>query len=84
MSFAPAALDDRHASKLKDLQETEAEDFDEDYMDLQKAAHRKAVRLFKDYADDGEHAALKSFAASTLASLEAHKEHANKLEEKVD
>lgn len=84
MSFAPAALDDRHASKLKDLQETEAEDFDEDYMDMQKAAHRKAVRLFKDYADDGEHAALKSFAASTLASLEAHKEHANKLEEKVD
>ncbi len=84
MSLAPAALDKKYASKLEDLQEADAEDFDEDYMDMQKSAHRKAVRLFKDYADDGENAALKTFAASTVATLEAHKEHANKLEAKVD
>lgn len=84
MSLAPATLDEKHASKLKELQEADAEDFDEDYMDMQKSAHRKAVRLFKDYADDGENAALKTFAANTVATLEAHKEHAKKLEAKVD
>lgn len=84
MALAPAALNDKYTGKLEDLREADAEDFDEDYMDMQKSAHRKAVRLFKDYADDGENAALKTFAASTVATLEAHKDHANKLEEKID
>ncbi len=84
MSLAPAALEEKYTEKLEDLREADAKDFDEDYMDMQKAAHRKAVKLFKDYADDGENAALKTFAASSVPTLEAHKDHAYKLEAKVD
>ncbi|HYD19707.1 MAG TPA: DUF4142 domain-containing protein [Patescibacteria group bacterium] len=80
----PAALDEKHTKKLEKLQKADAEDFDEDYLNIQQKAHRKAVSLFKDYADDGDNAALKSFASATLPTLEAHKDHVNQLEDKLD
>lgn len=79
----PTGLDEKHQKKLKDLQEADADDFDDDYINAQVKAHRKAVSLFKDYADDGETPALKDFAAKTLPALEAHRTHAKELDGKL-
>lgn len=77
-------LDKKHQKELDELKAEDANDFDEEYADEQQDAHRKAVKLFDKYAKDGDHAALKAFAAETLPTLQAHKDHANTLEDKVD
>lgn len=78
------ALDEKHQEILKDLSEEDAADFDDEYVDEQEDAHRKAVKLFKKYSDKGENANLKTFAMQTLPTLEAHKEEVKVLEDKVD
>lgn len=78
------ALDEKHQKILADLRSEEADDFDDEYVDEQEDAHRKAVKLFEKYAEDGEEPALKSFAATTLPTLKDHKAQANDLEERVD
>ncbi len=78
------ALDEKHQKKLDKLAKEDAKDFDEEYVDEQETAHRKAVKLFEDYSKDGDNAALKKLAGETLPTLKAHKEHAQVLEDKVD
>ena len=77
-------IDEKHQKILDKLNQEKPEKFDEVYAEAQENAHNDAVKLFKDYADDGEHAALKAYAGSTVPTLELHKEHADKLESKVD
>ena len=77
-------LDKKHQKIIDDLKAEEAEDFDEEYVDEQEDAHRKTVKLFEKYAEDGEDASLKTFAANTLPTLKAHKSEVKTLEEKVD
>lgn len=84
VSLIATSLDKKHRKKLDDLGREDAEDFDEAYMDLQETAHKKAVSLFKDYADDGDKPALKQFAQQTLPTLEAHHKSADEIESKVD
>jgi len=78
----PAALDEKHAKKLAKLNEEDAGDFDDEYLDEQEEAHEEAIKLFKDYADDGDNASLKTFAANTLPSLQQHREKVETLDEK--
>lgn len=79
-----STLDEKHQKKLDKLTKEDAEDFDDEYVDAQESAHKKAVKLFKSYADDGDNADLKGFAAQTLPTLEAHKTEVQALEDKVD
>ena len=78
----PTSLDEKHAKKLSKLNEEDAEDFDDEYLEEQEEAHEKAISLFKDYADDGDNASLKSFAAATVPTLQKHKDQVDALDAK--
>jgi putative membrane protein len=77
----PTALDDDHAKTIEDLRKADADDFNDDYINAQVKAHKDAVDLFGDYADDGDTPAIKSFAASTLPTLKEHKDMVEKLDD---
>lgn len=81
---APDALDEDHRDKVTKLSEKTGSDFDEAYIDEQEKAHDDAIDLFKDYAKDGDNAALKNFAATTLPTLEAHDKHLEEVDDKAE
>lgn len=68
-----------HTDDLEDLQKTTPDTFDREYIAKQEDAHEEAVKLFQGYADKGDDAKLKAFAAETLPTLKAHLEHVKKL-----
>ncbi|MBC8013480.1 MAG: DUF4142 domain-containing protein [Methyloceanibacter sp.] len=75
----PTKLDDNHQRKIDELNNAKPEDFDKTYAKQQVKAHKKTVALFDDYAEDGDNAALKQFAANTLPTIKQHREQAEKL-----
>ncbi|MGT2466424.1 DUF4142 domain-containing protein [Mesorhizobium atlanticum] len=46
---------------------------------MQQDAHADAVKLFQDYAADGDNADLKTFAQQTLPTLKMHQEMVEKI-----
>lgn len=76
----PGALDSTHQSKLDKLKELKGEDFTKQYHSEQVTAHKNAVDLFKRYADGGENAELKSWAAKTKPHLDEHLKMAQDLD----
>jgi len=68
----PTALDERHKGLLDNLRGASNENFDRVYLEQQQSAHREAIDLFGGYADGGDNAALKAFAAKTRPHLETH------------
>lgn len=72
LSPGPDALDARHRVVLDDLATKDGADFDKAYLDAQTKAHERAVALFQSYADDGDNARLKQFAAELLPVLKKH------------
>ena len=75
----PTALDSTHQSKLETLKGLKGDDFDKQYKSDQVTAHKNAVDLFKRYADGGENAELKAWAAQTRPHLEEHLKLAEEL-----
>ncbi len=75
----PAAIDDGTKGKLDDLTGKTGDEFDQAYVHLQKDAHKDAVNLFDSYARNGTDASLKTFAADTLPTLQAHKDMIDKM-----
>lgn len=73
----PTALDERHKGLIDNLRGASNENFDRVYLEQQQAAHREAVDLFSGYADGGDNASLKAFAAKTLPALRSHLEMVN-------
>jgi putative membrane protein len=70
-------LDETHMRLVNDLTgDKPGNAFDADYMRMQAAAHGDAVKLFGDYAKNGQIAQVQSFAEATLPTLEAHKARA--------
>lgn len=80
----PTALDKEHQDEVADLKSKTGTDFDEEYISDQEDAHEDAVALFKDYASDGDNAALKEFASKTLPTLEEHKKHVESLDSTIN
>ena len=78
----PLDLDTKHQEKLDTLAKANDKEFGERYCELQISAHKAAVDLFKEQADDGKDADLKAFAIATLPTLKTHLDHAKKLEDK--
>jgi putative membrane protein len=74
------ALTDDQKEEIDDLNKAEAADFNEEYIDDQVEAHEDAVDLFKRYAEEGENADLKAWAAKTLPALEHHYKMAQDLD----
>ncbi len=75
-----ASLGDRHRSMMENLQNASADDFDDRYIDQQTAAHQEALTLLRTYADRGDNAQLKAFAAKTAPAVEQHLAHVKQLD----
>ena len=75
----PDKLDKKYRKLIDALNEATPEAFDSTYAAQQVRAHGKAVDLFDEYAEDGDNAALKQFAANTLPTIKQHLRDAKKL-----
>jgi putative membrane protein len=79
----PQSLDKEHESLKVKLQGLKGEDFDRAYVTAMANGHDKAVALFESASQQPQMPSeLKQFAASTLPTLEQHKEMAHSLHEK--
>jgi putative membrane protein len=78
-SELPTRLDKKHRNMIDALNDAKPEDFDKTYAKQQVKAHKKAVELFDEYAEAGDNAALKQFAANTLPTIKQHREQAKTL-----
>ncbi len=75
----PAKLDDKHQLMIDDLNAAHEGEFDKTYAKQQVSAHEKAVDLFQSYAQKGDDATVKAFAAKTLPVIKQHLAAAEKL-----
>lgn len=76
----PATLDSAHQETMDDLRKLQGAEFNEEYIDEQVDAHEDAISLFERYAEGGDNAALKAWAAKTLPELKHHLDMAKKLD----
>jgi len=68
----PTVMPDDLRGKLGDLTKVEAKGFDKAYMDGQVDAHQAALDLLQRYAQDGDVAAIKAWAAATAPTVQKH------------
>ncbi|MDX8451169.1 DUF4142 domain-containing protein [Mesorhizobium sp. VK9D] len=74
----PAETAAKHKSDLETLKSTNGS-VDQSYVEMQQDAHADAIKLFQDYAADGDNADLKAFAQQTLPALKMHQEMVEKI-----
>jgi putative membrane protein len=67
-------------SELDKLRTLSGADFDRQYMDDQVSAHKDAISLFERYGKGGDSTKLKSWAVTTLPTLQHHLEMAQGLD----
>jgi putative membrane protein len=71
----PTGLAPAHQDIMDKLSTAWGREFDGAYLDAQVQAHKDAVELFSSYVNEGDNAALRSFAQQTLPTLEDHFQH---------
>lgn len=74
----PTRLDAEHQAMLDRLKQASGEAFDREYMAQQMAAHRKALALHQGYAQNGDDAGLKAFAAKVTPVVQKHHDMLNR------
>ena len=67
----PAAQDPQHQAMINDLTVAQGPDFDRRYAIQQVVAHQEAVALLQNYAQSGDHPALRQFAQQTIPAAQA-------------
>ena len=80
----PTTLSADMQGKLDDLTKADAKDFDKKYADAMVDAHQAALNLLQRYAQDGDTAALKAFAAATAPKVQDHLNMAEGLKKGFD
>jgi putative membrane protein len=75
----PGTLDDKHQLMIDDMMAAHEDNFDKTYIKQQVKAHEAAIELFSAYAEKGDDAVLKAFAAKTLPEIKQHLEQAKAL-----
>jgi putative membrane protein len=68
----PTALDSSHQKKLDKLASLNGNDFEKQYRSDQVSAHKSAVSLFERYSKGGDNPNLKTWAGTTLPTLQGH------------
>jgi predicted outer membrane protein len=68
----PSELDEQHRQMMQRLQSASGAEFDSTYIPIQVTAHRNAVALFDQYAQNGDNDKLKQFAQQTVPTLRQH------------
>lgn len=71
----PADLDERRRGLIDNLRTAPPEEFEDSFIRQQQAVHEEAVQLYRNYCENGESEALRSFAGTALPVLERHLEH---------
>jgi putative membrane protein len=80
----PTMLSADMQGKIDDLTKADAKDFDKKYADSQVDAHQAALNLLQRYAQDGDTAAIKAFAAATAPKVQEHLNMAEGLKKGFD
>jgi putative membrane protein len=75
----PSGLDAQHQLMIDDLTAAHEKEFDKTYAKQQVKTHEAAVKLFSRYAEKGDDAVVKAFAAKILPEIKQHLEEAKKL-----
>ena len=75
----PGRLSKRYHSMIEALNDAKPEALDKTYAKQQVKAHKRAAELFDEYAEGGDNAALKQFAANVLPTIKQHLQQAKKL-----
>jgi putative membrane protein len=78
----PDKLDQEHAAKLKSLEEA-GRGFDAPYVKAQLDGHEQAVKIFEQYAENGDNEALQNFAIKTLPTLRMHLDSIEQMGDRV-
>lgn len=76
---AKDSLDQAHVMLMDTLESLSARAFDSVYIRSQVADHQKAISIFQNEAQNGQHQDLKKFATDLLPHLEMHLHHADSL-----
>ena len=76
----PTALDGRRQGMITELQQASPTEFDTSYLDQQTRAHGEALDLHKSYADNGDNARLKAFAAKTAPIVQKHLDQVKRID----
>lgn len=79
LMLPPARLDGPHRFIIEDLRGKEAADFDKEFVQAQYNGQVEIVEMFRAYANSGEDAGLRRYAAETLPVLEARLAEVKKL-----
>ncbi|MEQ8433894.1 MAG: DUF4142 domain-containing protein [Oceanicaulis sp.] len=79
----PDALDARRRSMLEHLEQAPGEEFDARYAGQQDLAHQETVKLFENYAEEGDHPGLQRFAKQMLPTLQQHLSRAKDLRDQT-
>lgn len=80
----PTTLSKDAQDDLDDLNKADAKDFDKKYADDMVDAHQSALNLLQRYAQDGDTAAIKAFAAATAPKVQEHLNMAEGLKKGFD
>ena len=76
----PGAMVEKHKEPFDAMNAANVPDFDAAYIDAQVVAHQEAIALMQSYAESGDNEALRAHAEKTLPVIQAHFEHAQKLD----
>lgn len=80
LNVAAPVLNDDQLKDIDNLRRASAQDLEKDFIELQQDAHQDAVDLFQNYAENGDNATLKAFAAKMIPDLRTHLAEAEQLD----
>jgi putative membrane protein len=75
----PPMLMPQHQQMLDQLRAAPPGTFDVAFRDMQVMAHQQALQLHQNYAQSGDHAALRGVAAGAVPAIQGHLNHAQML-----
>jgi putative membrane protein len=80
----PAAADSDFQMRIDNIKNADATGFDDKYLDTVIDAHEAGISTFESYVANGDNADLKTWAAATLPTLQAHFEKAKTIREALN
>lgn len=80
----PDSMGEKHMEHVNELREKTGAEFDKAYMELMVEDHQEDVDTFQNAADNLQDAEVKSFASSTVTTLQQHLDRAKQINDKMN